>query len=183
MLGEITRLDTHIEHIKHIITTQQSYAKAKALIEHVPLARLLEHCLELESSITKSGILISLDVPRGLVVAADRHKTIQILCNLLRNARDAIREANPEVGIITIEATKLEARDRAIIQITDNGCGIAQEHITRIFGHGFTTKERGHGFGLHASALAAMEMGGTLNANSNGNGAGSTFTLELPTPM
>jgi two-component system NtrC family sensor kinase len=66
------------------------------------------------------------------------------------------------------------------IYATDNGVGIAPENLTRIFAFGFTTKKTGHGFGLHSSALAAKEMGGSLNAFSEGLGRGATFVLELP---
>jgi signal transduction histidine kinase len=52
--------------------------------------------------------------------------------------------------------------------------------LNRIFNHGFTTRQKGHGFGLHSGALAAREMGGTLTARSDGPGAGAMFTLELP---
>ena len=58
--------------------------------------------------------------------------------------------------------------------------GITPENLTRIFGHGFTTKKDGHGFGLHSGALAAREMGGSLQAFSEGLGKGATFVLELP---
>jgi signal transduction histidine kinase len=64
--------------------------------------------------------------------------------------------------------------------ITDNGMGIAPENLARIFGHGFTTRNTGHGFGLHSAANAAKEMGGSLTAASDGPGHGATFTLELP---
>jgi signal transduction histidine kinase len=64
--------------------------------------------------------------------------------------------------------------------VTDNGIGIPSENLNRIFAHGFTTKESGHGFGLHSGALAAKEMGGSLTVQSEGLGFGSTFTLELP---
>jgi len=67
------------------------------------------------------------------------------------------------------------------ITVTDNGVGIAPDHLTRIFNHGFTTKKHGHGFGLHSGANAAKEMGGTLTAYSDGLGKGAEFTLELPT--
>jgi len=50
----------------------------------------------------------------------------------------------------------------------------------RIFAHGFTTRQGGHGFGLHSSALAAKEMGGALTVHSEGLGKGATFSLELP---
>ncbi|MFY0567744.1 ATP-binding protein [Archangium lansingense] len=67
------------------------------------------------------------------------------------------------------------------IEVQDNGMGIAPEMLTRIFQNGFTTREEGHGFGLHSSALAAQELGGSLKAYSPGPGKGATFTLELPT--
>jgi len=70
--------------------------------------------------------------------------------------------------------------DRLRIEVIDNGVGIALENLEKIFQHGFTTKEKGHGFGLHSSALAAKDMGGSLAAHSNGVGQGATFTLELP---
>jgi signal transduction histidine kinase len=69
---------------------------------------------------------------------------------------------------------------RIKISVTDNGVGISQDNLTRIFNHGFTTKKDGHGFGLHSGALAAREMGGSLNVHSDGSGQGATFTLELP---
>jgi signal transduction histidine kinase len=73
--------------------------------------------------------------------------------------------------------------DRVRITIGDNGVGIAPDHLTRIFNHGFTTKKDGHGFGLHSGANAAKEMGGTLTAHSDGLGQGAEFTLELPTTV
>jgi len=64
--------------------------------------------------------------------------------------------------------------------VSDNGMGIAPEHLTRIFSHGFTTKKEGHGFGLHSAANAAKEMGGFLSATSKGVGRGAIFVLDLP---
>jgi signal transduction histidine kinase len=66
------------------------------------------------------------------------------------------------------------------IQVIDNGMGISPENLTRIFGHGFTTRADGHGFGLHSSALAARDLGGSIHAHSDGLGKGATFTLLLP---
>ncbi|TVQ96012.1 MAG: histidine kinase, partial [Desulfovibrionales bacterium] len=70
-----------------------------------------------------------------------------------------------------------------LIQITDNGMGIAPENLTRIFQHGFTTRKDGHGFGLHSGALAARELGGSLTVHSDGLGLGATFSLELPVSL
>jgi signal transduction histidine kinase len=66
------------------------------------------------------------------------------------------------------------------VEVIDSGSGISNENLTRIFVHGFTTREDGHGFGLHSSANAAREMGGSLTASSEGLNKGATFTLLLP---
>ena len=66
------------------------------------------------------------------------------------------------------------------MHVADNGVGIAEENLTRVFAHGFTTKKTGHGFGLHTGALAATEMGGALRVESDGVGKGATFILEMP---
>ena len=66
------------------------------------------------------------------------------------------------------------------IAVIDNGVGIPAENMSRLFNHGFTTRQSGHGFGLHSGALAAQELGGSLRAESDGPGRGAVFTLELP---
>jgi signal transduction histidine kinase len=88
-----------------------------------------------------------------------------------------------EEKLLTIRLYK-HGKDRIRIEVADNGVGIPREDLTKIFDLGFTTKQDGHGFGLHSSALAAQEMGGSLTVNSDGLGKGTTFTLELPfTPV
>ena len=109
----------------------------------------------------------------------DRHKVLQILVNLIRNARHALNDGAPADKRLTLRLA-LDGGDRATITVGDNGIGILAENLTRIFAHGFTTRKNGHGFGLHSSALAAREMGGSLHAHSDGPGRGATFTLDLP---
>jgi histidine kinase/DNA gyrase B/HSP90-like ATPase len=64
--------------------------------------------------------------------------------------------------------------------LSGSGVGSSPEHLSRLFVHGFTTKKDGHGFGLHASALAAEELDGRLRCTSDGPGQGATFIIELP---
>ena len=66
------------------------------------------------------------------------------------------------------------------LQVADNGVGIPPEYMALIFSFAFTTKPHGHGFGLHASALAAKDMGGTLRADIDGYDRGTTFALRIP---
>src|SRR5207245_2639025 len=108
-------------------------------------------------------------------VLVDRHKVLQILINLLRNAKQAVRDAPIADKQITLSITAT-ADGRVRLAVADNGVGITRENLTKIFRHGFTTKKDGHGFGLHSGALAAKEMNGSLNVQSDGPGAGATFT-------
>jgi len=111
-------------------------------------------------------------------VLLDKHKVLQILVNLLRNAKHACEDSGrPQKEI------QVRVRDTGTvvaISVVDNGVGIAPENLTRIFNHGFTTRAEGHGFGLHSGALAARDMGGKLTAASPGPGQGAVFTLEIP---
>lgn len=70
--------------------------------------------------------------------------------------------------------------DRVQLSVSDNGLGISEENLKRIFEFGFTSKKNGHGFGLHNSALAARELGGRLEVRSAGLAQGATFILTVP---
>jgi len=112
-------------------------------------------------------------------ITADRHKVIQILVNLLQNARHACEDNRADGREISVRIGAA-GTDRIKIEVADNGIGIPPENLTRIFIHGFTTRKDGHGFGLHSGALAAKEMGGALKVHSEGTRKGATFALELP---
>jgi two-component system NtrC family sensor kinase len=113
------------------------------------------------------------------LVRVDKHKVLQVLVNLLSNAKYAVSESLRLEKRVIVRISANGDR-RVKIAVSDNGVGIAQENLIRIFAHGFTTKVNGHGFGLHSAALAAAETGGALLAQSDGPDCGATFTLELP---
>jgi signal transduction histidine kinase len=104
---------------------------------------------------------------------------LQILVNLINNAKYALATGDIQGKLVTIRLYE-HSDSRLRIEVSDNGVGISEENLSKIFNHGFTTKKDGHGFGLHSGALAATEMGGSLTAHSDGVGKGATFTLELP---
>jgi signal transduction histidine kinase len=112
-------------------------------------------------------------------VSVDRHKVLQILVNLLSNAKYACDAADKNDRRVTVRIRKVR-EERVQIEVADNGEGIAPENLTRIFTLGFTTRKDGHGFGLHSAALTSRELGGSLSAHSDGPGWGATFTLEFP---
>jgi C4-dicarboxylate-specific signal transduction histidine kinase len=181
LLTELESLSSHVGHIKQIVATQQSYAKVSGLVERVQLSDLVDDALRIEGpSLARHSIQIERDFEPLPAIAAEKHNILQILLNLLRNAKQALSKANgARARAIRIRIRRLE-ESRVTLAVVDNGVGLPPENLTRIFGHGFTTKADGHGFGLHSCALAAGRMGGSLRAESDGPGCGATFTLELP---
>jgi signal transduction histidine kinase len=114
-------------------------------------------------------------------ILADRHQVLQILVNLISNAKYAMLATDSPVKRLTLRACADAARPEIVIlQVKDTGMGIKPENLKRLFAQGFTTKKDGHGFGLHSGALAAKQMGGTMEAASDGEGRGATFTIHLP---
>ena len=111
-------------------------------------------------------------------VTIEKSKAIQILINLISNAKYACDESSQREKQVVVRTSNGAGRVR--IAVSDNGIGITKENLSRIFAHGFTTKKDGHGFGLHSAAIAAQEMGGSLTVQSEGTNCGATFTLELP---
>jgi signal transduction histidine kinase len=181
LMSELEALSSHVGHIKQIVATQQSYAKVSGLVENVQLADMVDDALRIvEPGLVRLGIRVECDFDPLPAIAAEKHKILQILLNLFRNAQQAISEGGETSrGIIRIRIRRLE-ESRVSLMVEDNGAGLPPENLTLIFRHGFTTKADGHGFGLHSCALAAGQMGGSLRAESPGPGLGATFTLELP---
>jgi PAS domain S-box-containing protein len=177
---ELEALQDSIDHIKQIVAAQQSYAHVSGIVEMAPPAELVEFALRIsEASLGRHRVMVVREFSPAPSVRVERHKVLQILINLIRNAKEAINESlRPDKLLVLGIRTSPEGR--AQIYVTDNGVGIAPENLTRMFSFGFTTKVNGHGFGLHTSANAAKEMGGSLEARSDGPGQGSTFILELP---
>jgi signal transduction histidine kinase len=179
-LAELELLTKNIEHIKDIVARQQNFARSSGFTETVRINELIEDALRLNvDSLARHGITVVRrfeDVPPA---TWDKHQVLQILVNIIRNAKHAIDSSSPSERKITLSITRLPDNHVAI-GIRDTGVGIAAENLTRIFSHGFTTRQDGHGFGLHTAAIAARELGGSLRAESPGPGQGATFILELP---
>jgi signal transduction histidine kinase len=178
---ELEALSEGIDHIKQLVQSQQGYAGRIGVLETVSLATLIDTALSITSKAATGpdDIVVERDFASLDAVSIDRHRVMEILVNLIQNARQSVIESRVEPARLIIRLKDLSF-DRVRIEVTDNGVGIEPENLARIFTHGFTTKKNGHGFGLHASANAATEMGGSLSARSEGKGLGATFVLELP---
>jgi signal transduction histidine kinase len=177
--AELAHLQKNVNHIKDIVAMQQSYARTSGVAESIVVTDLVEDALRINAgSLLRHDINVVRDYQARPNISLEKHKVLQVLVNLVRNAEYACDESGRLDKEITLRTTVTECG--VSIAVIDNGIGIPQENLTRIFAHGFTTRKDGHGFGLHSGALAAREMGGTLTGHSAGPGKGASFILELP---
>ena len=176
---ELESLIRHIEHIKEVVNMQQSYAQLQGHVESVKVIDLLEDAVKFNDvGFASHGIQVLHSVQDLPPVVTDKHKVLQILVNLISNAKDALTTSGREKKELTFEVFGDD--EHVSIRVRDNGIGISRENLTQIFSHGFTTRVDGHGFGLHSAALAAQELKGSLSVHSDGPGQGAAFTLRLP---
>jgi PAS domain S-box-containing protein len=179
LLQKIEQLKTHLDHVKQIVAMQQNYAKIGGVRETVNLNEVVEDAIRLNSGgLSRHRIEIVREYDASATVNLDKHKVLQILVNLVRNAEHACAQSVKDRKQVTVRVSN--EGDRIKISVADNGIGIPSENLVSIFKHGFTTKKDGHGFGLHSSAITAKELGGTLKAHSDGDGLGAIFVLDLP---
>jgi signal transduction histidine kinase len=175
----IQRLNEKVNTICDVIAAQQSYAGVGGLSENVKLADIIEDSLIIQSgSIERHGIIVSKEFQETPEIMVQKTKLVNILVNLIKNAKDAMIGMAPGDKKLNISIRGEEAS--IVIRFQDAGCGIAPENINKIFSYGFTTKKGGHGFGLHSSANYMKEMGGELRAESDGVGKGAQFILKFP---
>ena len=182
MLQEIAGLQKNIDHIKDIVSMQQTYATMIGVTESLDAVAMMEDSLRMNAgALVRHDVSVTRDFQPVPPLLGEKAKILQILVNLIRNAKYACDETGMAGKRVTLRIAPAPAAGRVQLIVEDNGVGIAAENLTRIFGHGFTTRPNGHGFGLHSAANAAREMKGTLTVYSAGKGKGATFTLELPT--
>lgn len=180
LLAEVDSLQRNVDHIKEIVAMQQSYATMVSIIEPLDAAVLMEDSLRMNlGALARHAVNVVRDFQPVPLILAEKSKVLQILVNLIRNAKYAADDGGREDKAVTLRISST-AEGRVQLIVADNGVGISAENLTRIFAHGFTTRVGGHGFGLHSSANAAKEMKGSLTVHSAGLGLGATFTLELP---
>jgi two-component system, NtrC family, sensor kinase len=180
LLKETVSLRDRIDHIKEIVAMQQSYGRVSGVHESIAPENLIEDALKLNAgTLERHRINVIRQYQSLPPIVTDKHRVLQILLNLIANAKFACTHSTNEPKNITLRLFEQET-GQLCLQVQDNGEGITPENLTCIFQHGFTTRKEGHGFGLHSGALAARELGGTLTAHSDGPGLGATFTLKLP---
>ena len=182
VLKEMKGLVRNIRHMKQIIASHQTMAKSAGQTEQISLADVLSHAMELSFQPgDEKWITIRPDYQQVPTVLVDQHQLLQILVNLLRNAKQAMRQQVQDSHELIL-SVKYQDDDEAtvVMMIQDSGIGIVPEHLSKMFTRGFTTKTDGNGIGLQSSILAIKNMGGSMHVQSEGVGRGATFTLTFP---
>lgn len=187
---DLESLGHSVEHIKEIVAMQQGYARLSGVQEEVPAETLIEDALRINrEALDRHGITLVREYSPAPTLMIEKHKVLQILVNLLGNAKyacdaraqDKAYDGQPPRIVVRIDTPKGDrAGNRVRIVVADNGNGIPHENLGRIFENGFTTRKDGHGIGLYSAALTARELGGSLFVHSDGLGRGARFTLDLP---
>jgi C4-dicarboxylate-specific signal transduction histidine kinase len=179
LLSEIDDLTSNVNHVREIVSMQQSLARVAGVSASVTLGELIDDALKInQAGISRHGVDVMRDYDPKIRITTDRHKVLQVLINLISNAKYALSDRSAATRLLTIRARIKEGSLE--IAVMDNGVGIEAQGMERIFQFGYTTKKNGHGFGLHSCALAARELGGSLSAHSDGAARGATFTLLIP---
>ncbi|QRN99170.1 AAA family ATPase [Archangium violaceum] len=179
LVEDMEVMSRHVEHIRAIIQVQQTYARSSLMTEECELAQLIDDALRIQMGASqRHGVTVHRELEVVPRVKVDKHKVLQILINIISNARHAL-EAKSE-GSRNLWVKLRADGPVARIQVVDDGVGITPEVKGKLFSHGFTTRKDGHGFGLHSSALAAQLLNGRLSIDSDGPGRGAVSTLELP---
>lgn len=180
--GELECLVNKLEHVKQVILSQQDIAQTGSIHEASRIVDLMEQALLMAlPEPEKYRIHVSREYGSVPLVMTDRHQVLQILVNLIANAKDAMITQSVSIHRLSVRVSMAGDGTNAVrLEVADTGCGIPAEHLPRLFTQGFTTKQHGHGLGLHSAAITAKKMGGSIHAASAGAGHGATFTLSLP---
>lgn len=162
--------------ITQIIEYQQSKGKRDELLEVLDISHAVEDALNVkQEALARDNVEVEthFDV---LLVKCQKAKLTHILINLIKNAIEAMAARPGHDNRLRI-VSGMRDTDEPYLEVTDNGVGITPEVLANVFSHGFTTKDGGHGFGLHYCQNAAEEMDCHIEAHSEGVNQGATFRL------
>ncbi|HEX4792626.1 MAG TPA: ATP-binding protein [Humisphaera sp.] len=173
-------VDRNLDKIYQLTLNLLAYSKQREpQLEMVNPRKLIDECLELVAQVaSEKGVMVVSDVDEGHpAIPMDPSGMHQVIMNLLSNALDAIQ---PKRGLVRIECKYDEANRQSIMEVIDNGAGIAPPMMKHMFELFHSTKgNRGTGLGLAVAKKIVEEHEGSISVRS-APGEGSTFTVRLP---
>ena len=182
IFSDLRTIEKHTRHCKSIVQDLLNFARTSPPKKELcDIHKIIDEVLHF---VQQHGKKAEIEVqkyfdPQMEKLLVDEKKIKQVLINLIMNAKYAIGSK----GIITLRTEKDKSQTKAIIQVSDTGCGINKKNISRIFDPFFTTKPTGEGTGLGLSVSYGIikNHGGEIHVLSQ-NGQGANFTIELPIP-
>jgi PAS domain S-box-containing protein len=170
-------IDKEVRACMRIVSDLLDYARERAPeLVACPLGPLVNDAIALVPPLAHVSIVN--DVPATLPVPdLDQDQFRQVLMNLVQNATEAIPAERG--GVVRVSAASTE--DEIALSVSDDGSGIPEENMDKIFEPLFTSKVKGTGLGLSIVSNTITRHGGTIQVQTR-KGAGTTFTIHLPRP-
>jgi signal transduction histidine kinase len=179
IIGELERINDKHHYIENIISLQMHYAKFQGSQSLVDANQITRDALKLlAEGLNQHQIRVELNLMPVAKVRIEESKLLQILINLIKNSYEAMTETPAGQRIIRIASH--DENDTVVLEVTDNGCGFTEEEQKKMFNFGYSSKERGSGFGLHSCANYLIANNGSIESYSEGPGRGARFAIRLP---
>jgi len=177
-----------LKHISNVISLQQKYANIRPFQQKFQIPDLIQDVLGMMQVAFKRTNIeivnnISSDLPE---ITCDKNKLVQVLMNILKNSAESIEEQlkhSPEKHSQIQIKIVAETSDFISFSIHDTGIGIDPDNLKSVFNFGYSTKERGSGFGLHDCANFINSNKGKITIKSSGIGSGVTVEFTLPVSL
>lgn len=178
---KVEKMQYAVETAKDIVKAQQdsSYSGNVKYTKRIKLKEFVDSTLYLmDFMISHQSVRIDNRIDGKVMVIGNTSDLVNVVINLIKNSVEAMQNQDQDERVLVFAST-LEGGVR-ILDITDSGCGISQENLKKLFTFGFTSKSKGHGYGLHSCRTILQGMDGDLEITSRGPGRGSTASIRLP---
>ncbi len=187
-LSPIEMIQHSAQHVSEIIQMHRRGFSMDQKEERTALAQLMSDALLLVgNSISRSGIELEEHLElNGLRdgFMLPKNQLLQALINMIKNAVESIVGYRQSGGRLKFSISTIERKEKDThylsIEVSDNGVGISEEAIGKVLEFGYSTKNRGSGFGLHATANFVRSLDGDIEIESKGIGRGAIVRLLLP---
>jgi signal transduction histidine kinase len=182
-INELHDISDKHHHIESIIKLQMRYARLMDNPGLIDINRLAQDAINLlADTISKRRIAMEIKLTETPLVRAEESKLLQVMVNLIKNGYESMDASAGEIRKLTIETGVVESDEppSVFFSVQDTGHGFTAEEKSHLFVFGYSTKERGSGFGLHSCANYMIANHGAIKAESPGLNLGAKFTVCLP---
>ena len=181
-LTELTTLNYYLEQLEFLLTAGQTPHRAGGFKDTIQFATVMDEALAPhQGELDRMGIHVFREYQRVGEGILEVSKLLRILVNLIRNAINAMREMTGQSHRLTLYVLPCPDREGFVrLQVADTGVGIPSDCLTRVFSPQVPGAQSDLLPNLHASAIAAKELAGSLRVWSDGPKQGAMFTLDVP---